>query len=405
MLNNPVFLAVVTDESVSLLANQTATSLGFSSAIVVHGNAADAAQRIQSEHLYPRYILLDIGNRTFETLSDIDVLAEHCPPDVQVIAVGQVNDIRFYRELIQRGVLEYFPLPVDAADLKKALVDAENANRAGGDSKVITFMSAASGDGASSVALNTAYCLARYAKKRVVIIDMDFQFGMVARNLDLSTPFGIKELFEHPDREVDETLIQRMLVEYTHNMYVIAAPSDLRMWPDIKPEMIHNLLQLLRQQFDFVIVDLPHIWSHWLSAAINVADHNVLVAQLWLRSVTHTARILGVFRESGVTEKSVISVINRSGAKFKEAVTATDYENVCRKSIDFYLANDIKTIVSAENEGKTVPEVGSSLLAKQFRELASHLVGENLVDENESALNQTATKGPLSSLASAFTKR
>ena len=105
--------------------------------------------------------------------------------------------------------------------------------------------------------------------KKVVIIDMDFQFGMVARNLDLSTPFGIKELFEHPERDVDETLIQRMLAEYTHNMYVIASPSDLRMWPEIKPDVIRNLLQILRRQFDFVIVDLPHIWSQWLSAAIS----------------------------------------------------------------------------------------------------------------------------------------
>jgi Flp pilus assembly CpaE family ATPase len=128
----------------------------------------------------------------------------------------------------------------------------------------------------------------------------------------------------------------------------------------------------------------------------------VIVAQLWLRSVTHTARLLGVWRDIGIVEDRIFSVINRSGAKFKEAVSAKDYENVCRKKIDYYISNDIKAIVAAENEGKTIPEIGNSPLTKQFRDLAGVLAGVATIPTAE--VTNTAPKAGLS-IVSVFNRK
>jgi Flp pilus assembly CpaE family ATPase len=128
----------------------------------------------------------------------------------------------------------------------------------------------------------------------------------------------------------------------------------------------------------------------------------VIVAQLWLRSVTHTARLLGVWRDIGIAEEHIFSVINRSGAKFKEAVSTKDYENVCRKKIDYFISNDIKAIVAAENEGKTIPEVGNSPLAKQFRDLAGLLAGVSTLPVID---NSGAATKPGLSLVSVFNRK
>lgn len=395
-------LCIISDESSRELANQLSTLMGYTESTIVVGTPPDAMAMMNNMELPPKYLLVEIGSRVFEVLPELDQLAEHCSMETKVVVVGSTNDITFYRELIKRGVTEYFPHPADVTEIRKTLV-AVNADDTAANSKVFTFMSAASGDGSSTVALNTAYCLANNYNKSTVIIDMDFQFGMIARNLDLSTQYGIKELFEHPDRSIDSTLLNRMLVKYGDNLQIVAAPNDLRLWPNIPPDLIRDLINTLRQRFDCVIIDLPHVWSSWLATALSISDKNVIIAQLWLRSVTHTARLLGAWNEIGIPDNSIFTIINRSGAKFKEAVTARDYENVCRRKINYFIGNDIKAIVSAENEGKTIPEVGNSLLAKQFNELAGTLIG--VQQDSGQDFNETSTKSGVSSLSGLFSKK
>lgn len=356
-----------------------ASALGFPEAHIVSGGFTQATAAMSSRQTAPSYMVIDIGHAGHEVLTEIDQFSQYCEADLRVVVVGDVNDVNFYRELKQRGVLEYFtrPLPYEAA--RQVLVQQGFAVHAAGgeDGVVMCFMSAASGDGSSTVALNTAYTLANDLKASTVLVDMDYQFGMIAKNLDLNCPFGIRELFEHPDRGVDTTLIKRMMVPYGDNLKIIAAPNELRALTIIRPEIVRDMIMILRSQFKFVVIDLPHIWSGWTAAAVTHADHNVLVSQLWLRSVTHATRLLTAWREAGVEKQSVSLVINRSGAKFKEAITAADFEKVSGKKIDFYLANDIKTIVNAENQGKTLVEVGPSLLERQVRDLAKALVARH----------------------------
>jgi len=357
-------------------AAQLASAIGFPEAHIVLGGLDAAVEAINSRQTSPSYLVIDIADSGPEVIEQLDRFAEYCEPDLRVVIIGSINDVNFYRDLKQRGVVEYFTRPVRYGDVRQILVQQSFAgyNVGGEDGTVICFMSAASGDGSSTVALNTAYVLANEFKQPTVIVDMDYQFGMIAKNLDLNCPFGIRELFEHPDRGVDVTLIKRMLVNYGDNLKIIAAPSELRLLTIIRPEIVRDLLMILRSQFKFVIIDIPHIWSGWTASAVTNATHNVLVSQLWLRSVTHAARLLTAWRDIGVDKNSTSLIINRSGAKFKEAITAQDFEKVCNKKIDFYLANDIKTIVTAENQGKTIIEVGASLLEKQVRDFAQSLM-------------------------------
>jgi pilus assembly protein CpaE len=367
-------MAILADESEQAFAHQVATALGYSYADIVIGSPIDAGYALSSRENAPRYILIDIGSRGPDVLTDIDAMAEYCEPGTRVVVIGDINDVGFYRELRTRGVVEYFTRPAKISDVRNALFH-EGLSDDGANCQVISFMSAASGDGSSTVALNTAFALATEFKQSTVVIDMDYQFGMIAKNLDLNSPFGIKELFEHPDRGVDATLVERMAVPYGDNLKVIAAPNDLRMLPSVRPELIRDLISTLRENYDFIIVDVPHIWTNWVSSALSNSNHNVMVAQLWLRSVTHSSRLLGVWRDIGLDDDQISIVINRSGAKFKEAVSSRDFERVCDKSISYSFANDIRTIVSAENQGKTILEVGSSMLSRQFREFAGSFLG------------------------------
>lgn len=366
-------LAILSDEEERTAATQLANVLGYSFAHIVMGTGHDAARFIEQSGVSPTYILMMIGARQDTVLEELSELANHCVAGTKLIVVGETNDIRFYRALIDLGVTDYFNMPADIPEIARAFNRAAHASGGSSGGMVVSFTSAAAGDGSSTIALNTAYSLAKDHGMRAVVVDMDYQFGMTAKNLDLSSPYGIKELFEHPDRGIDTTLLERMVIGYNNNLDIIAAPNELRFYPDVRPEVIRDLVQLLRDQYQYVILDLPHSWSPWIASAFNHSDIVVLVAQLWLKSVTHASRLLNVWREIGIDFNSIQVAINRSGAKFKEGVTARDFERVCQKPIQFYLPNDIRTVVNAENQGKTILELGKSKLASEIQQVATQL--------------------------------
>jgi pilus assembly protein CpaE len=253
---------------------------------------------------------------------------------------------------------------------------------------VISCISAASGDGASTFAVNLAYCLAEEFDQSTVLIDMDYQFGLIAKSLDITAPFGIRELFDFPERGIDELLIEKMLVKHGKNLSIIASPHELRQLPVVKPELVRDMISLLRTKFNYVILDIPHIWTGWTAASLTYSDHVVMVAQLWLRSLTHSSRLLAVWQTIGLSENSISVVINRSGAKFKEAITAHDFERITHHKIEAYLSNDIKSVVTAESEGKTLFEIGHSvLLQQQIRQFTKNILARSNTEKEAAGSN------------------
>lgn len=356
--------------------------LGHTAPLVVHGSPVNATQQLASIGQSPSHIVIDIGQRGHDILPEVDALAEYCDAGTKVVTVGYTNDVSLYRALISRGVADYLPMPVSAHEVVQAFTQAEQAAAArpttsatssSRNGRVIACFGAGSGDGASMVALNTAYAVSNFMPGNTVLIDMDYQFGMVAKQIDLQAAFGIRELFDHPERGVDGTLLKRMVAKYGA-LDVISAPADLRFLPELQPETVRTLIGVLREHYDTVIIDLPHVWLPWVSSVVESADKIVLVAQLWLKSVAHAARLMKAWREMGVAKEKVQIVINRAGAKFKEAVAEEDFERVCGAPIRHRLDNDIRTIGAAEGQAKTVMELPASELSRGLDRLAHALV-------------------------------
>lgn len=343
---------------------------------------AEAAGAIAAQGHTPRYLVIDIGKRTHDILPEIDALAEVCNPSVCVVVAGEINDVAFYRELIKRGIIEYFAYPVDIAAMQQALQQATTKPSPATprtpalqtqEGFAVGFYAAASGNGSSTVALNVAYALAETYQKPTVLVDMDYQFGMIARYLNLQTRYGIKELLEYPDRGIDAALVNKMATAYSKHLRVISAPSELRYFPTVNTRTMEDLVAALKTQFSYVIFDVPHHWSEWIHTLQMRLDHNLLISELWLRSLTHVTRLLATWRDSNMRKDNLSLVINRSGSKFKEAVTLGEFERVCTLKAEFLLPNSTKTVVNAENQGKTVIETGSSDLGTQYQHIAARI--------------------------------
>jgi pilus assembly protein CpaE len=389
--SSPLLIIALSQDEVPALV-ELAKGIGYADPHLCTGTFAEAIRALDNRQQAPEFILIDIGSHSKDVLPELDELAAHCEATVNVAVIGSVNDINFYRELKQRGILEYFPRPVQPSDVSGAFIAVQQKNKGGSSSRgtVIATMSAASGDGSSTLAMNLAYCFAIEHKQPTVLVDMDYQFGLIAKSLDLTAPFGTRELFEHPDRGLDDLLVQKMLVKYADGLNIIAAPNELRLMPSIRPEVIQEMLTILRAKYKFVVVELPHVWTDWTVAVLRNADQIMLVGQLWLRSLTHATRMLTAWQGAGIDLNRVSLVINRSGAKFKEAISAEEFERICHQKIDAHLNNDIKAVVNAENQGKTLVESAQgSLLQQQFKQIAQNLV----VQFHGKAAESTAASG------------
>ncbi|MGE3713321.1 MAG: CpaE family protein [Alphaproteobacteria bacterium] len=403
MSNISPFLIVSFDQEELSGLVELARVLGYPDVQVAVGGIAQAIEALNERTTAPEYILIDIGGRNDAALKDIDELALHCEESVRVVVVGTVNDIVFYRELKARGVLEYFPRPVQASELRTVLFNSKalqtTTRESSGLGTVVSVMAAASGDGATTVALNLAYSLATTYNQPTVLVDMDYQFGLISKSLDLNATFGIRELFDYPDRGLDDMLISKMLVKYHDNLDIVAAPNELRLMPMIRPETIRELVGVLRSKFAFIVVDVPHVWTDWTAATLTYSDHSVMVAQLWLRSLTHASRLLSGWHSIGVSDKDISVVINRSGAKFKEAITTQDFEHICRHSITAHINNDIRAVAHAEHEAKTLMETeDGGIIRDQFNQFAGHLCRRYRPDAVEQVKQQGSLKKSLKSL-------
>ncbi|MFW0778283.1 MAG: AAA family ATPase [Rickettsiales bacterium] len=377
-LFSPLLVICLDQEQVNA-SSELAKELGFPDAHVVAGGFADAIHALSLRTSSPEHMLINIGQHTDDILPALDEFAQHCESNVRVVVTGATNDIDFYRELKQRGVLEYFTHPANPDEVAAILVDkASNAAKNEANlpkGKVISCISAASGDGSSTVALNLAYCLATEYKQPTVLVDMDYQFGLICKSLDLAAPFGIREIFDDPERGLDGRLVSKMLVNYRDHLQIVSAPSELRLLPNIRPEVVRELITILRSKFRFVVIDVPHVWTDWTAATLTYSDHVMMVGQLWLRSLTHASRLLAAWQKIGVDKEHISIVINRSGAKFKEAIDNQDFERICRRKIDVHIDNDVKAVTQAENNAHTLFEgEQSTVLRQQISDMARKLI-------------------------------
>lgn len=370
------FLAISNDQNSKELINKVSSDLGYLDADVIAGTPANAIDYLKTNGS-PRYLLIDIASNAESILLELDQIAQYCNPKIKVIVIGDINDLTLYRELLSRGILEYFVKPVEAQTIKETfLSDNKSKDEVASEARgrVISFLSAASGDGSTTVSTNIAYMLANETGKSTVLVDMDYQFGLVARNLDLSANAGLKDLYEHPEGSIDQDLIDKTSLEYKNSMNVISAPRVLGYTPEVTSNMIANLIFVLRKKYDYVILDLPHLWADWMSIIFREADKSYIVAQLNIKSLTHTTRFIDAIQISGAPTNNTHIIVNRSGSKLKEPITSTDFSMACKKKIDHYISNDSKTVSLSEDQGITAVEINNSMLNKQFQEIADSII-------------------------------
>ena len=171
-------------------------------------------------------IIIEADQRADEILDALDELSEVCDSGTRVMVIGRINDVTLYRELTRRGVSDYLIAPVATLDVVRAICGLFVAPDAKPVGRIIAVIGAKGGVGASTVAHNIAFSIARDLALDAVVTDLDLAFGTAGLDFNQDPPQGVADAVFSPDR-VDTAFVDRLLAKCTEHLSLLAAPATL----------------------------------------------------------------------------------------------------------------------------------------------------------------------------------
>ena len=242
----------------------------------------------------------------------LEQLAESCDSGTKVVIIGHMNDIGLYRELIRRGVSDYLITPMDTLRFIGAISELYNAPGAEPVGRTVAVTGLKGGVGASTVAHNVAWGIARTLNISTVIADMDLGFGTAGLDFNQDPPQGIAEAVFSPDR-LDSNFLDRLLSKCSETLSLLAAPATLDRLYDFQETSFDAVIDILRASTPCIVLDVPHVWTAWSRRMLIGADDIVLVAAPDLANLRNAKSMMDVLRASRPNDRRPRLVINMAG--------------------------------------------------------------------------------------------
>lgn len=315
----------------------------------------------------PNILLVDLSE-SGDPLNDINALAEVCEPGTVVIAVGQVNDVRLYRDLIASGIHDYLLKPLSPAQVRDSLSHAQaviSAPRSNEGAAAKSHISTAvigtrGGVGASTLATSLAWLFSADHKLPTALLDLDIHFGTGALCLDLEPGRGLTDAIENPSR-IDGLFIERAMIRANDNLAILSAEAPISSPLMTDGAAFVQLEEEFRQAFDLSVIDLPR--NMLINFPQLVADVNVVVlaAELTLASARDTIRLLS-WLKTNAPHARVIVVANKVQTAFAE-ISRADFEASIEAKVQLAIPYDIKAASVAAKLGQTFADANRAAKA------------------------------------------
>ena len=396
------FASYVCDEASLDVLRPVVIELGWMPEKCNKGGLRNAIQSL-SVSASPNILMVDLSE-SGDPLGDINALAEVCEPGTVVIAVGQVNDVRLYRDLVASGIHDYLLKPLsgsvlrDSLNAAQAVFSAPKANDPDAAKRHIAsaVIGARGGVGASTLATSLAWQFATKKAKPTALLDLDIHFGTGALALDLEPGRGLADAIDNPSR-IDGLFIERAMIRAHDNLAILSAEAPINSPLMTDGAAFLQLQEEFRQAFEMTVVDLPrHMLINFphLFNEVNVA---VIATELTLASARDTIRLLS-WLKTNAAHATPIVVANKFQASALE-ISKADFEASIERKIDFVIPFDQAAAAKAAKLGQAFVEANAQSKATvQIKALAERILGAAAEEEAEGAPTASAAGGKKSLL-------
>jgi pilus assembly protein CpaE len=324
----------------------------------------------------PNVIVLETDGRT-DILAGLDHLATVCDSGTRVIVIGRVNDVGLYRELVRRGVSDYVIAPVTAIDVVRSICNLFSAPEAKAVGRIVAVVGAKGGVGASTIAHNVAWAIARDLAMDSVVADLDLAFGTAGLDYNQDPPQGIADAVFSPDR-VDTAFMDRLLSKCTDHLSLLAAPATLDRVYDFGEEAFDAIFDTLRSTMPCIVLDVPHQWAGWTKRALMSADDILIVAAPDLANLRNTKNIFDLLKAARPNDRAPLYCLNQVGVPKRPEINAGEFAKAIESQPIVTIPFDPQMFGSAANNGQMIAEISAGhRTTEMFLQIAQRLTGRS----------------------------
>jgi pilus assembly protein CpaE len=329
----------------------------------------------------PNVIIIETDG-SIDILAGLDQLATVCDAGTRVVVIGNENDDVPYRELVRRGVSDYVVGPVDTLDVVRTICGLFSASEAVTVGRIIAIVGAKGGVGASTVAHNVAWAIARDVALDSVVIDLDLAFGTAGLDYNKDPLQGVANAVFSGERP-DTAYIERLLAKCTDHLSLLAAPATLERVYDFGDQAFDAIFDTLRMTTPCIVLDIPHQWSGWTRRALTGADDILIVAEPDLANLRNTKNMLNVLKASRPNDRPPLYCLNQVGMPKRPEITPSEFAKAIGDQPIASVPFDPRMFGTAANNGQMIAEISERHRAsRMFVEIAQQLTGRGDVKKS-----------------------
>ena len=322
-----------------------------------------------------------------DILAGLDELATVCDPGTRVVVLGSATDAAPYRELVRRGVNDYVVGPIQVLDIVRCICSLFSSSEQVSAGRLIAVAGAKGGVGASTVAHNVAWSIARDLGLDSVVIDLDLAFGTAGLDYNQDPVQGIANAVFSPERP-DTAYMERLLTKCGDNLNLLAAPGTLDHVYDFGAEAFDAIFDTMRMSMSCIVLDVPHQWTAWTKRVLVGADDILIVAEPDLANMRNTKNMMNLLKASRPNDRPPLYCLNQVGMPKRPEIEVKDFAKTIESQPIATIPFDCRMFGEAANNGQMIAEISARhRTTRTFQQIAHRLTGRpDLAEQRESLL-------------------
>lgn len=302
--------------------------------------------------------------------------ADESEANTALVVFGDENDNGALKIALRIGAIDFVSDRSeldDLAPLLKHSAEEKVATRTSG--QLFAFVNTKGGSGATTLALNTAVEVASQNKKKVLLLDLDIHFGVVADYLNVSPTYSINDAIVNVS-DLDEMSLQGLVTKHPSGLHILSFKHENHNENFDKAAQLGALLPTLLEFYPYVFVDLSMGLDRMFAPVLSQASKVFMTTQQNLVSVKNATRILrSLMMDYGVAKEQIELIVNRFDKS--QQIKMSDIEHTLPEIKVHTIPNDFKAAIESANLGKPFVEVKrNSAMTKSIIELSQMLAPE-----------------------------
>ena len=228
-------------------------------------------------------------------------------------------------------------------------INGPAAQAAERDGRVITVFSPKGGVGKTTMAVNLGMALGQ-AGADVCVVDLDLAFGDVAITMQLIPEHTIAEAADS-EEHLDFALLQTLLTRHPTSVMILAAPTHPEGRDRIAATLVRRVIQTLRRNFDFVVIDTPPGFDDQVLGAFDETDECIVVATLDVPTIKNTKVAMETLDLLRLVPNNRHLVLNRADEEV--GLSLANVEEILGMKVAISLPS-ATAVASATNHGQPI---------------------------------------------------